>query len=103
MAVAYAEIDHSLAEVLRHDAAYEDVTILGAWMRVTRTHVEYWLLTAPLSRAQELRLYALEAVIRERYPQVNPELHVIHAGMFADEHPFAPPAGSVPVPLPSRA
>jgi len=91
------DVAHRFVEALRSDR-----TLIGLWMRTTQDSVEFWLYTEPISTEHELQLYETELLLYREFPELNPEVHVIHSDLYDEgsHFSFAVPPGAEQIPLP---
>ncbi len=71
--VTAAEIGKTYAETIRDEAGPKQL-----WMRSYRDYVELWLVVEPIEHDAELRLYAAEDAIYDRFPEASVRLHILN-------------------------
>lgn len=76
-AISVHEVGHVLADAVREDPAALDL-----WIRGDHDRIVIWLLTMPIDRETERRLYGRATLLYERFPRMAIEFRLINPRLF---------------------
>lgn len=83
MTVTASDVGAMYAFALDRLSRDERVQALFTWSK--RDDHRVWVITEPLTHAEELELYSLPSAVIDRFPDLVLTMHILHANLFAND------------------